>query len=252
MKRKKRTDLQVRGALLRGSAGLLVACLALALLATPCAAEPGQRPEPTEADMARAREIVAKIIERYESEDSYRISSTQESYWSLADTTIISAGVLILKRPSKLVLRYDDGSMIATSGDTLTVYMSQTNQYFVTLIGEDDTVIDPPRVLRSFVPDPGGPFSGPSAAEPAVSAGGEMSTRIVQEILVLIPTDSAGEPARLEVTVDPSRSVVKGMVAHTRSGDHTRYRIQETSFGVETKPSDFVIDIPPEAERIGG
>ncbi|MFH1690157.1 MAG: outer membrane lipoprotein carrier protein LolA [Candidatus Eisenbacteria bacterium] len=251
--RKKKTDPGLRRTLVRAAACALATWIVVALLPLPCAAEDGQRPEPTERKVAFAKELIASVIERYESERSYRISFSQESYWALADTTISSTGVLLLERPSMLSVRYGDGSTIASNGDTLRVYMSQTNQYFVTHVGPDDTVIDPPRVLRAFIPDPNGPFLGPTAVEvDAPAGGGEPVERIVKATLSLIPADGTGEPARLEVTVDPSRSIVTGMVAHTRSGDFTRYRISETQFGVDTTPADFVIDIPPEAERIGG
>ena len=226
-----------------------MAVLALALLARPSAAEEPSS-EATEAQMAGARELVAEVIERYESEDSYRIAFTQESYWALADTTISSSGVLLLERPTMLSVRYDDGSTITSNGDTLWVYMSQTNQYFVTDIGEDDTVIDPPRVLRSYVPDPEDPFSDETLTR--ISSGAHASSQVVQRTLRLVPAEGSGEPSRLEVTVDPSRSIVTGMLAHTRSGDSTRYRITKTTFGVETAPSDFVFTIPPGVERIGG
>ena len=247
--RKKRTESSARGTSPRGVRRLVMAVLALALLAHPCAAEE-PRSEATEAQMAGARELVAEVIERYESENSYRIDFTQESYWALADTTLSSSGVLLLERPTMLSVRYDDGSTITSNGDTLWVYMSETNQYFVTDIGEDDTVIDPPRVLRSYVPDPEGPFSDEIVGR--ISPGTHTSHEIVQRTLLLIPADGSGEPSRLEVTVDPSKSIVTGMAAHTRSGDSTRYRITKTTFGVETAPSDFVFTVPPGAERMGG
>lgn len=254
MRMKKRmTSSATRWTWSRAATFALAACVALALVPVACAADEERRPQPTESELAAvtatAEGLIADVIARYESEQSYRISFTQESYWSLADTTISTTGVLILKRPSQLVLRYNDGSIIASSGDTLTVYMSQTNQYFVTPIGEDDTVIDPPRVLRSFVPDPVNPMPWPSVG---VDNGDGRGGRTVESTLALVPADGTGEPSKLEVKIDPSRSIVIGMVARTRSGDHTRYRITETSFGVETSPSDFVITIPPGAERLGG
>ncbi len=227
----------------------LVTWVALAVASCTPAAGEEQRPAPTEREMATARDYIEQIVERYESEDSYRISFRQENYWALADTTIASEGVLLLKRPSMLSIRYDDGSMITSNGDTLRVYVSQTNQFFVTAVDDDDTVIDPPKVLRQYVPNPEGPFVG--ACEGVVD-GASPHGRTVEATLSLIPASGSGEPARLEVTVDPSRNLVLGMSAHTRTGDHTRYHIFETLFGVETSPADFAITIPAGAERIGG
>jgi len=247
----KKTDSNLPGIGFRAVVCSLLVVAALSFVPHVCAAE-GERPQPTEQEMALAEELIGRIIERYESERSYRISFTQESYWALGDTTISSNGVIVLERPSMMSVRYDDGSMIASQGETLTVYMSQTNQYFVTPIGPDDTVIDPPRVLRSFLPDPEGPFSERFADVEKGTDRNDWFERTVEATLMLLPADRAGEPARLEVTVDPSRGVVTGMVARTRSGDSTHYRVLETSFGVETKPADFAITIPAGAERIGG
>lgn len=220
---------------------------------TPATGEE-QRPAPTKREMATALDYVQRIVERYESEQSYRISFRQETYWALADTTIASEGVLLLERPSMLSIRYDDGSMITSNGDTLRVYVSQTNQFFVTAVDADDTVIDPPRVLRQYVPNPDGPFLGScvGVADGPSSPQGQSSGKTVRATLSLVPAAGAAEPTRLDVTVDPSRNIVLGMVAHTRTGDQTRYHISETLFGVETSPADFAIIIPPGAERIGG
>lgn len=238
----------------RGVSRALVTWVALAVISCTSAAGEEQRPAPTEREMATALDYIERIVERYESEDSYRISFRQETYWALADTTIASEGVLLLERPSMLAIRYDDGSSIASNGDTLRVYVSQTNQFFVTAVDADDTVIDPPKVLRQYVPNPDGPFVGSSVdvVDGPSSPGGESHGRTVEATLSLIPASGSGEPARLEVTVDPSRNLVLGMVAYTRTGDHTRYRISETLFGVATSPADFAITIPPGAERIGG
>ena len=245
-----------RTGLVCGVSRALATGVALAVLCCTPAAGKEQRPASTDRDLTAAAELIERIVERYESERSYRISFRQETYWALADTTIASEGVLLLERPSMLSIRYDDGSSIASNGDTLWVYISQTNQFFVTAVGADDTVIDPPRVLRQYVPNPDGPFVGPSVGVAGVTrTGGEgdrSGTLTVKATLSLVPASGTGEPARLEVTVDPSRNLVLGMVARTRSGDHTRYRISETLFGVKTSPPDFAITIPAGAERIGG
>ena len=68
----------------------------------------------------------------------------------------------------------------------------------------------------------------------------------------MVPARGAGEPARMDVGIDPDARLVTDIVAHTRSGDFTRYRISETLFGPPTSPSDFEITVPPGAERIGG
>jgi len=238
----------------RGLACALVTWITLAIVSCTPAVGEEQPPAPSAGEMATALGYIERIVEHYESEQSYRISFQQETYWALADTTITSEGVLLLERPSTLSIRYDDGSMIASNGDTLWVYVSQTNQFFVTAVDADDTVIDPPRVLRQYVPNPKGPFLGPCVGVPdgPSSAGGESRGKTVRATLSMIPASGTSEPARLDVTVDPSRNLVLEMTAHTRTGDHTRYRISETLFGVETSPSDFAITIPAGAERIGG
>jgi len=247
--RRKRTSLRSYGC-------VLALVLTAALLAGPAGAQTSSAGTPDDSvanarDITVARNLIDRLVERYESENSYRIAFRQESYWALADTSMHSEGVLLLQRPSHLSVRYDDGSTIVSNGDTLWVYMTQTNQYFSTDIGADDTVIDPPRVLRSFVPDPNGPYAGPEdIADPDGSV--PTASAVTEAALFLIAADGAGEPARLEVALDPSRSLVTGMTAHTRSGDYTRYEISETRFGVATDPSDFVFEVPPGAERVGG
>lgn len=217
-----------------------LAAFALALLLLPGLCEAQEADPALQREMAAATDLIARLISRYEAEDSYRITFSQEAYWALADTAISSEGVLLLERPAMLSVRYTDGSTVISDGDTLWVYMSQTNQYFSAGIGEDDTVIDPPRVLRQYVPDPSDPYGG--SLEP--SSGGEATLR-------LVPAQGAAEPSRLEVTVDTARDLVTGMVARTRSGDRTRYVISETRFGVDTAPGDFVFTRPAGAERIG-
>ena len=202
-------------------------------------------------ESAIASNLVERIAERYESENSYRITFHQQSYWALADTSMYSDGVLLLERPARLSVRYDDGSLVVSDGETLRVYLAQTNQYFTSDIGEGDTVIDPPRVLRQFVPDPHHPYAGP---ENIADAAGRIraASAVTRATLFLVAADGAGEPARLEVVIDPSRSLVIGMTAHTRSGDFTRYDITNTQFGVQTTPGDFAFKTPPGAERVGG
>ena len=79
-----------------------------------------------------------------------------------------------------------------------------------------------------------------------------MVSAVTEATLHLLPIEEAGEPARLDVKVDPSRSLVTGMIAHTRSGDCTEYSISETRFGVKVSPADFVFTKPQGAERVGG
>jgi len=226
----------------------LVAVSLIAALSTVGLAVTGQNDESVERETTIARNLIERLIERYESESSYRILFTQESYWALADTSVQSNGVLLLERPSNLSVVYDDGSSIVSNGDTLWVYMAETNQYFATDIGADDTVIDPPRVLRQYVPDPNDPYTGPDQTDGIESA----ASAVTSATLFLVPAEGTGEPARLEVQVDPSRTLVTGMSAHTRSGDTTSYSISDTRFGVETDPTDFTFEAPPGAERIGG
>jgi outer membrane lipoprotein-sorting protein len=253
-KRKRRTMRRRTDRLPAWNAMAIIAISCLLLAMPPAAGAQASTPDDSVAngrEITIARNLIERLIERYESERSYSIDFRQESYWALADTSMLSEGTLLLERPAKLSVRYDDGSTIVSNGDTLWVYMAQTNQYFTTDIGADDTVIDPPRVLRQYVPDPDAPYAGPdhiadsSGAVPTASA-------VTEAALFLIPADSAGEPSRLQVTLDPSRSLVTGMTAHTRSGDYTRYEITDTRFGVDTRHSDFVFEVPPGAERVGG
>jgi outer membrane lipoprotein-sorting protein len=56
----------------------------------------------------------------------------------------------------------------------------------------------------------------------------------------------------MDVHIDERELLVTQIEARSSSSDWTRYRISETVFDVPTTPSDFVVTMPPGAERIGG
>jgi hypothetical protein len=232
---------------------LLLALLSLGPACLPTALTAAEPMIDTEArKLTIAENLIDRLVQRYESEHSYRISFRQESYWALADSSIYSNGVLLLERPARLSVKYDDGSTIVADGDSLWVYMAGTNQYISTEIEADDTIIDPPRVLRQYAPDPSDPYEGPDDIADAKGDIRPHASGITEAKLHLVARDAASEPARVEVTMDPSRDLVTGMTAHTRSGDFTRYEITGTEFGVRTAPRDFRFVRPRGAERVGG
>jgi outer membrane lipoprotein-sorting protein len=220
---------------------------AFTMLSAPAtAAQPVGTDGRSEEDAARR--LIDEVIQRYESTESYRLSFTQETYWSLADTSFVSTGVLLLEHPFLLAIRYDDGSRIASDGESLWVYVAQTNQFLATDVDSSDVVIDPPRLLRQYIPDVGGTYPAPTPAQPeGVSAGTGRTVAIS-----LRPLREGGEPAALDVYIDDQSGFVRQIAARTRSGDYTRYTITNTELDVTTRPSDFVLKRPPDAERLSG
>lgn len=212
----------------------------------PCLARAGSHNAEESGDDARG--LVRSVIERYESTDSYRLSFQQETYWALADTTYVSDGVLLLKHPSMLSITYDDGSRIVSNGESLWVYVSQTNQFLATEVDSSDVLMDPPRLLRQYEPDPDGAYPSPTPARPE-GAGPDTDESVA---LSLRPGRPGGEPASLEVYVDRTSGLIRQIVAHARSGDHTRYTVRSTELNARTSPSDFVLKRPPGAHRLDG
>lgn len=213
------------------TAAVLV-CVLLAAQPCSCLAQEG-------ADDGGASELIRSVIDRYESSDSYRIEFVQESYWSLADTLFVTDGVLLLKRPLNMAITYDDGSRIVSNGESLWVYTSKTGQYFATAVDSGDVVIDPPSLLRQYGLDPDGRFPSPEAchtsgADPKPATG-----------LSFRPTQGASEPATLDVLVDDRHGTVVEIVAHSHSGDFTRYRILGTHFNVPIDDDAFDRIRPP-------
>lgn len=232
----KRTTRRTEHTAARVSAAAVLAVALLSSLLVPLAV--ADAPDITYDAAVRLIELVA---ERYESEPTCRITFTQETYWALADTTVSVAGTLLLERPSHLSVSYEDGSAVVSDGDSLWVYAAATGQFFATEVAEEDVVIDPARLLRQYVPAPDDPLT--DAGNPG---GSDRKT------LHMVPATPTQEPARLEVTVDPKALLVTGIVARSRSGDFTTYRIKDTRFGVPTDASDFTLTLPPGAERLGG
>ncbi|MCK4513267.1 outer membrane lipoprotein carrier protein LolA [bacterium] len=237
----KRTD-RLWGALRMRNLTLLVSVLVIATLmsgAAPCE-EP--TPEWKIESQARAEELMQRVIDRYEASDSYRILFTQDTFWALADTVLRSSGEMLVQHPVHVSISYDDGSRVASNGESLWVYASQTNQFFATMVDSNDVVIDPPRFLRRFEPDPDRPFPTPQ-----VESGGG-----ADQVVLSLRSRDGGEPRRMDVHIDERELLVMQITARSSSSDWTRYRIGKTVFDVATTPSDFIVPIPPGTERIGG
>lgn len=213
---------------------------------TPCLTRAGPHREEGSGDGARG--LISDVIERYESTDSYRLSFQQETYWALADTTYVSEGVLLLKHPSMLSITYDDGSRIVSNGESLWVYVSQTDQFLATDVDSSDVLMDPPRLLRQYEPDPDGTYPSPTPARPEGAPPDADET----VALSLRPGRPGGEPASLEVHVDRVSGLIRQIVAHARSGDYARYTVRSTELNARTRPSDFVLHRPPGAHRLDG
>ena len=240
-KRKKRTD-RLRDSLRMRNLGLLVGVLLTAALMPAAALCEEPTPEWKAESQARAEELIQRLIDRYEASDSYRILFTQETFWALADTVLTSSGEMLVQHPLHVSISYDDGSRVVSNGESLWVYTSQTNQFFATAVDSNDVVIDPPRFLRRFEPDPDRPFPTPEV-ESALSAN---------QVALSLRSRDGGEPRGMDVQIDERELLVTQITARSSSSDWARYRISETVFDVATTPSDFVVTMPPGAERIGG
>ncbi len=189
-------------------------------------------------DVARARELIARVIERYDDARSYRIGFTQDSYWALADSTMSVSGVLLLERPGNISIRYADGGRIVVAQDSLWVYSPATSQFFVAAVDSADVALDPARLLRQFEPDRTAPF----AAEPR----GSITT------LILKPSTAFSEPVRVEVSIDTNARSVTRIVAFASTGDRTTYTMHASSYDVTVPAGEFVLRRPEGTELITG
>jgi outer membrane lipoprotein-sorting protein len=212
-----------------------MATAAFLMIASACVAQSAS----ASPEVEEARALVASVIDRYESSRSYEIEFTQENFWALADTTHAIEGVLLLERPDRLSVTYDDGGRIVVDGDSLRVFVPATNQFFTSSIDSSDVMLDPARLLRQFTPDTERPF------EPLDGAGGLRA-------LNLRPLKSFVEPAHVQVTIDTARRVVVRLVARTTTGDRTTYRMRATRYDVPTPDSEFELKLPAGAERMTG
>ncbi len=211
------------------------ATAAFLMVASSCAAQSTS----ASPELDEARSLVASVIERYERARSYEIEFTQENYWALADTSYTIDGVLLLERPNRLSVSYDDGGRIVVDDDSLQVYVPATNQFFASSIDSSDIMLDPARLLRQFAPDSGRPFERPEEA-------GNLRT------LNLRPRKTFIEPARVQVTIDTTTRAVVLLVAHATSGDRTTYRMRTTRYDVPTPDSEFELEVPAGAEQMSG
>jgi len=237
----KRTD-RLRGSLLPRNLKLLVSILVAVAIMPGAALSQEPTPEWKAESQARAEELMQLVIDRYEASDSYRILFTQDTFWALADTMLSSSGEMLVQHPLHVSISYDDGSRVASNGESLWVYTSQTNQFFSAAVDSNDVVIDPPRFLRRFEPDPDRPFPTPQVN----------SALHANQVVLSLRSRSGGEPRSMDVHIDERELLVMQIKARSASSDWTRYRISETVFDVPTTPSDFIVTIPPGAERIGG
>ena len=240
-KMRKRTD-RIGDSLRTRNLRLLVGVLVTAALMPTAALSEEPTPEWKAESQARAEELMQGLIDRYEASDSYRILFTQDTFWALADTMLSSSGEMLVQHPLHVSISYDDGSRVASNGESLWVYTSQTNQFFATEVDSSDLMIDPPELLRRFEPDPERPFPTPQV-ESALYPG---------QVVLSLRARGGGEPRGLEVYIDEGELLVRQITARSSSSDWTRYRITKTVFGVKTSPADFAVTIPPGAERIGG
>jgi outer membrane lipoprotein-sorting protein len=247
MRRKRATD-PTHGSSFRAGVRhfAAVAVLLSVILAAACAGASSSHEQL--APLPTAHKLIEDTVARYDAARSYSMSFRQITYWSLADTTYTTSGVLVFEQPSLLSIRYDDGSRIAADSESLWVYVAQTNQYLATSVDSSDVVLDPPRLLQQFVPDPQGRFPIPTLAKPEQTPANEAPA----VALSLRPRDGSGEPAAVDVYLDEKTGLIEQLVAHSRSGDYTRYVITETTFNVAVTPSEFSLRKPPGAESLSG
>lgn len=234
-------------ALGRGAAPGSRAALALAVaLAVSAGAWPGLRAaedaaaaEPSAA-LAEARGVVRAALARYEAARSYRLDFEQETFWALADSTTVVRGTLVYRRPGSVAVRYEDGSRIVVTGDSMRLYTAQTAQFFVGGIDSSDVALDPPRLLRAYEPDPRFPFAEADRRTDGL--------RVVN----LKPGPLYGEPARVLATIDAGTDALTQLTAVATSGDRTTYRILASRFDVNVSDGDFVLRRPPGATLMKG
>lgn len=202
------------------------------------AAALGAAASPATADLAEAQTLVDSAAAVFAEARSYTIEFTQENHWALADTVYIMDGTLTLDRPSRLSIRYGDGGRVAVDGESLRVYVPQTNQFFVTETGDSDLLIDPATLLREYAPDPARPFAEPRD---------ERSTTVR-----LLPVGESVEPARIHVSFDREGGALRTIEAFSTSDDRTVYRIRSVNLDVSVSDGEFRLEAPPGVERITG
>lgn len=188
--------------------------------------------------LSDARSLVERAASVFSEADTYRIEFTQENHWALADTVYVMQGTLTLSRPAHLSIRYEDGGRVTADGESLRVYVPQTDQFFITEARKADLLIDPAMLLSEYAPDPDRPFAEQAPAR---------STTVR-----LIPVGDSVEPVRLHVTFDRTTGDIRVIEAFSTSGDRTLYRIRTLSLGVPITAGEFRLEAPPGAERIAG
>jgi len=215
----------------RTSLGL--AALSIALLAMPLVAGPTAASDLTEEAAALAERTALK----YEGSESYRVEFSQESYWSLADSLVVSSGVLLADPPSRVSVEYEDGGRIVSRGDSIWVYVPQTNQFFSSPVDSSDVTLDLAALLRRYRPSSDAPFADAPAG-----------ARTIQ----LRPSGGLAEPVRLLVTVNEAGGTVTAITAYSTSGDRTTYELLDTRFNVPVPDGAFNARRPPGAELVRG
>ena len=205
-----------------------MALVSMALVAGPAAASD---------TVEEAAALAERTALKYERSESYRVEFRQESYWSLADSLVISSGVLLADPPSRISIEYEDGGRIVSTGDSIWVYVPQTNQFFSSPVDSSDVTLDLAALLRRYEPAADAPF----ADSPA-------DARTVQ----LRPSRGLAEPVRLLVTVNETTGTVTAITAYSTSGDRTTYELLDTRFNVPVPDGAFTARRPPGAELVRG
>jgi outer membrane lipoprotein-sorting protein len=217
---------------------LIAALVTLLLLGSSAvAAASAQQREPGR-ESGESGALLRKVIERYEAAPTCRLDFTQESYWALADTVARTTGVLFVKRPRHVSIRYGDSGRLVTNGESLKVYVPETGQFFVSAIDSSDVVLDPAQLLRRYSVDPGIP-------ELVDEGGGMVSVN-------LVPNRPPAEPAALRVVIDVDNRSVSRIEAFTSSGDSTVYIVERTDFGLVVPEEEFTLTKPANAQLIVG
>lgn len=221
----------------REIAAILFTAAILLSAASACA----QDPTASAGDaLAEAERLIASAVNKYESARAYEIDFTQESYWALAESTQVTTGTLAVRRPARASIRYEDGGRIIVRGESLWVYVPQTNQFFSTRLDSTDTFLDPIRLLSGFELDAKTPF------------GRQAPTGVGHRTVTLRPKPPALEPVRLDVRIDVESSLLRALTAYASSGDRTSYLMGETRLEAPIPDSAFVPVRPAGAELIRG
>lgn len=205
---------------------------------------PALNPGPAAGGSVEAAEaLIASVVDRYLGTSAYEIEFFQESYWALADSMQTTSGSLSVVPPGHIAVRYDDGGRVVADGESLWVYVRETNQFFSTGVDSSDVFFDPVRMLSAYVPDARTPFGG---AE--LGPGGGPGPSVV----ILRPRPPAVEPVRIEVAIDATARTVEALTAHSSAGDWVRYTLRATRFDAAIPDSLFAPAPPPGAEIIRG